>query len=170
MSDETEILLLTEPAVEVIEDQAAAVEVLEVVVDGVEILSEGGQGPEGPPGEGFDVFLILATEDLPAGALVNVWNDGWGARVRLADAALNRRADGFVRAAAPQGTLAGVLFGGLDELPYTVTPGVQYLRQFGLADSLPPATPGWIVQRVGTAPSVSTLTFFPGDVLHLAAS
>lgn len=66
-----------------------------------------------PTGIGADTAVIVASEALAAGDLVNIWNDGGTAKVRKADASVaGKEAHGFVLAAVSNAANATVYFEG----------------------------------------------------------
>lgn len=74
---------------------------------------------------------------IPAGSFVNVYDDGGVPRVRLADASLDRRADGFVLASAELGERVAVLARGVNDRIAGLTAGTEY--------ALSHTTPGGLV-------------------------
>lgn len=110
-----------------------------------------------------------ASEDLAAGDLVDIWNDTGTLKVRKADASAasaGKKADGFVKAAVTAPANATVYFDGEVSGLTGLTPGAEYF----LSDSTPggiTATPvttaGNLLQSVGVAKSVNTLSFEPGE-------
>lgn len=102
---------------------------------------------------------LLATEDLDAGDLVNIWSSGGAAKVRKADGANGYDADGFVLADVGNGDPATVYAGGLITGLSGLTPGAFYF----LSDTPGEVsdTPGTLSQRVGKALSATSLRFRP---------
>ena len=94
---------------------------------------------------------ILASEAIPSGAVVNVWDDG-GCAVRNADGgAYDMTADGFVVQGVSTGDTASVLFIGLVTGASGLTPGPVYLGDApGTVSSTPLTGSGQTSQRVGT--------------------
>lgn len=115
-----------------------------------------------PSGLGTPTVTIVASETLAAGNFVNFWNDSGTPKVRKADAATGKRADGFVKAGVTSGASATVYgpgaindqLSGLTAVPYrlsTTTPGAI---QTGI-----PTGAGELYQEVGTAVSATELWF-----------
>lgn len=113
-----------------------------------------------PSGIGPDTQTISASENLTAGALVNVWNST-GAKVRNADATVaGKEAHGFVLASVSSGASATVYFIGNNSGLTGLTPGVQFLQTTpGTVSTTPPSATGNVVQRVGFATSATNLNF-----------
>lgn len=112
-----------------------------------------------PLGTGQDVYTIQASEALPAGSLVNVWNSGGQARVRLADAATAKRADGFVQDTVANGAPAKVFFEGTLTGLSGLTAGDAFLGTAGAITNTPPSGAGVLRQSVGVAVSATALNF-----------
>ena len=111
-----------------------------------------------------NVITLLASENLSAGALVNVWDNGGVASLRNADnSSPAKQADGFVLTATLSGT-KGVV-GGPGQLDYVLsglTPGLTYfLGTVGAITSVVPTGVGVTVQVVGKALSGTELWFLP---------
>lgn len=121
-----------------------------------------------PEDIGEDVQVLTATEDLAAGALVNVHSAG----LRNADAAApGKEADGFVLAAAASGDPAKVYFLGSNVALSGLTQGARYYLAAGAPGAItatPPAAHGNVVQYVGRATSATRLAFAPTDGVILA--
>lgn len=120
----------------------------------------------GATGEDF-----LASENLAAGDLVNIWDDAGTAKAQLADASDNKQADGFVLAAVDSGDPATVYSQGLNDQVSGLTGGTsQWLSSTvpGGTQSTPPTGAGELVQRVGKAFSATALNFQKGDVYKRA--
>jgi hypothetical protein len=122
-----------------------------------------------PTGIGADTAVIVASEALAAGDLVNIWNST-GAKVRKADAtSAGKEAHGFVTASVLSSGNATVYFEGSNGSVTGLTPGVQYLTTTaGTASGTPPSGSGNVVQRVGFAPSATSLNFDSGTPIVLA--
>lgn len=122
-----------------------------------------------PTGIGADTAVIVASEALAAGDLVNIWNST-GAKVRKADAtSVGKEAHGFVTASVLSSGNATVYFEGSNPGVTGLTPGVQYLTTTaGTASATPPSGSGNVVQRVGFAPSATSLNFDSGTPIVLA--
>lgn len=123
-----------------------------------------------PVGIGADVAVIQASENLAAGDLVNVHNDG-GPRVRKADASNGRRAHGFVLSAVGAGNNASVYKeGSITELTGK-TPGAPQYLSAGTAGAMTETAPtgsGQIVQLVGHAMTATEVDFEPAQPITLA--
>lgn len=125
-----------------------------------------------PVGVGAETRVIVASEALNAGDLVNIHNSAGSPRVRKADATTaGKEAHGFVLAAVANAGNATVypeenVISGLAGL----TPGV---RQFlataagGRTDTAP-STAGQVVQDIGTALSATEIMFRPRQPITLA--
>lgn len=114
-----------------------------------------------PVGIGADTSVITASENLAAGDLVNVWNNGGLFKVRKADATTSgKEAHGFVLAAVTSGNPATVYFEGSNTGVTGLTPGVQFLlTTAGTVGTTAPSGSGNVVQRVGFAVSATVLNF-----------
>ena len=126
-----------------------------------------------PVGVGPDTLTITASENLTTGAFVNVWNSGGTGpaqqSVQNADAALGRRAVGFVLAPVSTGQPALVYFGGPNTSLVGLTPGtIYYLGTAGTSSPTAPSTPGYLSQEVGEAISTSEIDFKPTKPITLA--
>jgi hypothetical protein len=108
---------------------------------------------------------VIASEDLAAGDLVNLWSDSGVTKMRAADATDGSRpAHGYVSAAVATGD-SGYFYG-----PATVngamnglTPGATYYLSTtaGEATTSPPSADGNMIQEVGQALSATELLFNP---------
>lgn len=114
-----------------------------------------------PVGVAADTALILSSEALTAGALVNVWNNAGVFSARKADATISgKEAHGFVLTAFGSAVTATVYFIGSNTGVTGLTAGPQYLQTTaGTSASTPPTGSGNIVQRVGVAVSATSLNF-----------
>jgi hypothetical protein len=115
-----------------------------------------------PTGIGADTASILASENLAAGDLVNIYNNTGTANIRKADASTTgKEAHGFVLSAVTSGQNGVVYFEGSNTQATGLTPGVQYLSATtaGKTTSTAPSTAGQIVQVVGFAYSATALNF-----------
>lgn len=124
-----------------------------------------------PTGIGADTAVIVASEALAAGDLVNVWNDGGTAKVRKADASVaGKEAHGFVMAAVANAGNATVYFEGSNTQCTGLTPGVQFLSATtaGKTVAAAPTGAGKVVQRCGFAVSATTMNFDGRDPIVLA--
>lgn len=123
-----------------------------------------------PVGIGADTALILTSEALAAGNLVNVYNNAGTANARKADSTtVGKEAHGFVLAAFGSATTATIYFEGTNTGVTGLTPGPQFLQiTAGLPGSAAPTAAGNVVQRVGLAVSATALNFEPSDPIVLA--
>lgn len=122
-----------------------------------------------PVGVGPDTKTIQASEALAAGDFVNIHNSG-GARVRKADAATGKRADGFVLAAVASGANATVYLEGTNTQVSGKTPGaLQFISATpGTTTETAPTTSTHIVQVLGVALSATEISFEPQLPITLA--
>jgi hypothetical protein len=123
-----------------------------------------------PVGIAADTASILASENLAAGDLVNVYNNSGTANIRKADASTTGKfAHGFVLAAVTSGNNGTVYFEGTNTQVTSLTPGRQYLSTTpGLATSTAPSSSGNVVQVVGVANAAAALNFEAGEPVVLA--
>lgn len=115
-----------------------------------------------PTGIGADTAVILASEALAAGDLINIYNNAGTANVRKADGSTSgKEAHGFVLSAVSSGSNATVYFEGSNTQVSALTPGVQFLSATtaGKSTSTPPTGTGKVVQVVGLATSATNLNF-----------
>ena len=124
-----------------------------------------------PSGIGADTKILVASEALSAGNLVNIWSDAGTVKCRKADASTaGKEANGFVLAAVLQDGNATVYFEGTNNQLSAMALGVvMYLSTTpgGVTDT-PPSGAGNVVQRVGRSLSATELTFEPGEPITLA--
>lgn len=124
-----------------------------------------------PTGIGADTAIIVASEALADGDLVNVWNNAGTANVRKADAnSAGKEAHGFVLAAVASSASATVYFEGTNSHCTGLTPGVQFLSAStpGKSVTTAPTGTGKIVQNIGLALNATTLNFESGSPIVLA--
>jgi len=120
-----------------------------------------------PTNIGPDVKLVIAAENLAAGDIVNVYNDGGTLKVRKADASqanAGYRAHGFVLASvtANGSNTASVYIEGIITGLSSLTPGATYYLSGSAAGGITataPTTAGHCVQEVGVALSDTELGF-----------
>jgi len=114
-----------------------------------------------PTGIGADTQVILTSEALVAGNLVNIYNNAGVANVRKADATVvGKEAHGFVLASFSSGTSATVYFEGTVTGLTGLTAGKNFLATTaGGSTATAPAATGNVVQIVGFATSATTLNF-----------
>ena len=117
-----------------------------------------------PTGIGAETSTILASENLAAGDLVEVFNNAGTANVRKADASNGRLAKGFVLAPVTTGNNATVYFeGGVTGLTGLI-PGTKLFLSAAVAGTVAAVAPtvaGQTVQQVGYATSTTSFTFSP---------
>ena len=124
-----------------------------------------------PVGIGADTAIIVASEALAAGDLVNIWNNAGTANVRKADASTaGKEAHGFVLAGFASSASATVYFEGTNNQCTGLTPGVQFLSgaTAGKTVNAAPTGAGKVVQRCGFAVSATTMNFDACDPIVLA--
>lgn len=124
-----------------------------------------------PVGIGADTKTIVASENLAAGDLVNVWNDTGTIKVRKADATSpSKRAHGFVLSSVSSAANATVYFEGTITGLSSLTLGGTYFlgTTAGAATATATTTAGHIVQQVGVAVSATELSFEPQQPVELA--
>ena len=114
-----------------------------------------------PTGVGADTAAIIASENLAAGDLVNIWNNASIANVRKADATTaGKEAHGFVLSAVTSSASATVYFEGSNTSVTGKTPGKQYLAiSAGNTTTTAPSGSGNVVQIVGFATSATSMNF-----------
>lgn len=110
--------------------------------------------------------VIQASENLSAGAFVNIWTSSGAIRVRNANATDDTKpADGFVTAAVTSGQNATVLGMGQQNTALSgMTPGTEYYLDTtaGGINATAPSASGNYQQPLGKADTVTALTFVPG--------
>ncbi len=123
-----------------------------------------------PVGVGVETKSIVASENLGAGNLVNIWNSGGQFRVRKADATTQgKEANGFVLSSVSSGQTAQVYLEGTITGLAGLLPGRYYLATTpGEIVDVPPSSSGNVVQYVGNAVSTTEITFEATDGVVLA--
>lgn len=125
-----------------------------------------------PVGIGADTKIIVASENLAAGDLVNIYNDAGTAKVRKADASSTaKEAHGFVLAAVTATNNATVYLEGTITGLTSLTPGsLLYLSgsAAGTMTATAPSTAGHISQQVGVALSPTEVSFEPQTTIEIA--
>lgn len=106
-------------------------------------------------------ILLMASEALSAGNLVNFWADGGTAKMRKADASDDRAADGYVLQAVASGSKGYAFADGINDSASGLTVGPLYLGESGAASSSE-SGPGGIVQSIGFALSSTAMVFQRG--------
>lgn len=123
-----------------------------------------------PNGIGEDPLLLVASESLSAGNLINIWNDSGTAKMRKADNSNGRVAHGFVTSAVSSsatGTAYGV--GQINDQLSALTPGTAYfLGTSGSLTTSIPTTSGYVVQYIGTTHSATAMRFTPSTPITRA--
>ena len=120
-----------------------------------------------PSGIGPATKALVASEAITAPALVNVWNDAGTAKVRKADAATNKPANGFILASVASAASADVYFEGEVTGMSGLVAGKVWLSATvpGATQAAIPTTAGHIAQSVGWVTSATTLDFESGDAI-----
>jgi hypothetical protein len=111
-------------------------------------------------------IIVVASENLAAGDLVNVWNNAGVANARKADASVSGKdAHGFVLAGVSTSANATVYLEGPNTGVTGLTPGRQFLSDStaGRSTSTAPTTATHVCQVVGFASSATSLIFERGD-------
>lgn len=124
-----------------------------------------------PVGIGADTKSILASENLAAGDLVNVYDNTGTPNVRKADASsTGKEATGFVLSAVTSGNNATVYFEGIITGLSGITAVDYYLSgsTAGQATATPVSTSGYITQRIGRGISTTEISFEPAQAIELA--
>jgi hypothetical protein len=124
-----------------------------------------------PAGVGAETRVIVASEALAAGDLVNIHSSA-GAKVRKADGtSAGKEAHGFVLGAVANGANATVypeenVISGLSGL----TPGARMFlgTTAGQAVAVAPSVAGQVVQEIGVALSATEIMFRPRQPITLA--
>ena len=116
-----------------------------------------------PVGVGVENDLIISSENLAAGDLVNIWTNTGVANVRKADATTaGKEANGFVLASVTSPAAATVYRNSQSNTQKSgLTPGAIYYLDTtagGITTTVPSAS-GNIVQHVGKAFDATTLIF-----------
>lgn len=115
-----------------------------------------------PTGVGADSQSIVTSENLAAGDIVNVYNNGGTLTARKADAtAAGKEANGFVISSSTSPTANTVYFDGTISGMSGLTIGATYYLSTtaGAVVTTAPSGSGNIVQEVGKALSASTMSF-----------
>lgn len=124
-----------------------------------------------PVGIGADTVSAVASENLAAGDLVNVWNDSGTVKIRKADAtSAGKEASGYVLSSVSSSASATVyLEQKVTGLTGLTAGAVYYLSTTaGGVTSTAPSSSGNVVQRIGRAASTTVLIFQPGPPVVLA--
>lgn len=114
-----------------------------------------------PAGIGASTVVVQASEALSAGDYVDIYTSAGESRVRKADAATLKAADGFVKAAVANGANATVYpLGELNSQHVGLTPGTDYFLSVttpGGVQTDAPTAGGQLWQRLGVAISATEL-------------
>lgn len=114
-----------------------------------------------PTGVGADTASLPATEALSAGNYVNIYDVVGTKSVRKADASVTgKEANGFVQAAAANGTSAIVYFSGRNTSLTGLIANKRYFLSAttpGAVTDVPPTTTGSIIQSLGVANDTTSL-------------
>lgn len=114
-----------------------------------------------PPGVGASTVTVPASEALSAGDFVDIYTDAGAAKVRKADAATLKAADGFVLAGVAGGANATVYpLGDLNTQHTGLAPGGDYYLSVttpGGVQATAPSAAGQLYQRLGVAVSATEL-------------
>ena len=123
-----------------------------------------------PSGIGPATKSIVASEAITAPALVNIWNDAGTAKIRKADAATNKQANGFILASVASAAAAAVYFEGEVTGMSGLTAGKVWLSATvpGATQAAIPTATGHIAQSVGWATSATTIDFEPAEPITRA--
>lgn len=124
-----------------------------------------------PTGIGADTASIIASENLAAGDLVNIYNNAGVANCRKADASTTgKEAHGFVLAAVTATGNATVYFEGTNTQMTGLTPGIQFLSPTtaGRTTATAPSAAGQVSQVVGFATSATAMNFQSRNPIVLA--
>lgn len=124
-----------------------------------------------PTGIAADTASIVASENLAAGDLVNIYDNSGTSNCRKADGTTTGKpAHGFVLASVTSSASATVYFAGSNSQVSGLTPGPQYLSgaTAGLTTHTPVTGSGKTLQRVGVAIDATTLKFEPDTPIDLA--
>ncbi len=115
--------------------------------------------------------ILQASEALSAGDFVNIYDASGTIKCRKADAATNKRADGFVTAAVNQNENATIFLEGTNTQLSGLTGGKTYFLSHtvpgGVTDT-PTSTAGHVVQKIGRSLSDTEISFEPGEPITLA--
>jgi hypothetical protein len=117
-----------------------------------------------PSGIGAEARTIVASENLSAGQLVNIFDDSGTVKVRKADASNGRVAHGFVLQSVTSGGNATVYMEGTISGLSGLTVGTYYFLSAttpGSVSATPPSTAGQYAQIIGYAVSTTEITFKP---------
>lgn len=125
-----------------------------------------------PTGVGPDTQTLPTTENLSAGAFVNVWSNAGVSSLRNADASTTgKEADGFVLTASTS-PASNLMYGiGNNNAVTGATPGGPVWLSDTVAGSYRATAPtgaGKIAQRLGKATSATNINFTPRSFIVLS--
>lgn len=124
-----------------------------------------------PVGIAPDVKVAEASEDVSAGAYVNLWNDAGTLKARLADNTNGRDAHGYVKASHLTGEQATIYFEGSNSGLAGLTPGGRcYLGTAGGVIQTPlneQTESGKLHQFLGVAVDATEINTDIADVIEL---
>ena len=116
-----------------------------------------------PAGIGADSLSVLASENIAAGDMVNVYNNSGTLNVRKADntaASRGKLCNGFALSSITSGQSGTITFSGIATGLSSLTPGtILFLGATGAVTATPTTTPGNTLQEVGFALSATTMKF-----------
>ncbi len=124
-----------------------------------------------PTGVAADTISLVSSDNLAAGDLVNVWNNGGVFTSRKADGSTaGKEAHGFVIAATTSPAVAVVYLSGINTHASGLTAGNVFLSDAnaGLASNTAGTGAGHVAQRVGVALSATSYQFQPELPITLA--
>lgn len=118
-----------------------------------------------PSGIGADTSVVIASEALADGDLVNLWNNAGTVNVRKADATTTgKEAHGYVLAAVSAAASATIYHDGTNNHVTGLTVGRQWLSTTpGKSTTTRPVASGNVQQVVGFATAATSMTFEPGN-------
>ena len=117
------------------------------------------------------VKVLPASEDMTAGALVNIWEDTGTLKVRKASGSTSRIAVGYLKAGVTSGDNATIYIEGVNAQVSALVPGLVWLGTAGAVTQTPPVTgSGGISQIVGTCLSATEMEFEANDPVYLASA
>lgn len=121
-----------------------------------------------PTGVGPDTALLVATETISAGAVVNVWNNSGTPSVRNADqSSSSKSVSGYILSSVTSSQNATVYFNSTITGLSGLTPGATYfLGSVGAVTTSAPSSVGTISQQVGTAVTAATFQFNPQQYIQ----
>ncbi len=124
-----------------------------------------------PDGTGSEQITAVATEAIPAGSVVNLWDNGGVLSARLANAATRLRAIGFVTETKSSGQTITVLIEGSVTGLSSIVPATPYYLSAtvpGAFTATAPNTPGHISQEIGVGVTTTSVTFEPATPIKIA--